>query len=136
MSSLQMRPGPSQMFEFMANSGADTLGMGWSKAGHIAAWQAAARAVANLSNLNSNLNPNLNPDARAVTREQFAKRAWAFDFTVLPPNARNASQLYLDTAEQQSVFDVLAGSHPMGPGAVIAKTESLHVDLGAGCNTW
>lgn len=116
MSSLQMRPGPQQLFQWLDNAGGDTLGMQWSKAAHIEAWKNMARGMAALS-------------------PAFTKRAWAFDFTVLPPSHRNASQLYLNTAEQQSVFDVLAASHPRGAGAVIAKTESLHVDLGKGDNT-
>ena len=55
----------------------------------------------------------------------FAKRTWAFDFTVLPSSRRNASQLFLDTADQKSVFDVLAASHPRGP------SYSHYYDLGS-----
>lgn len=116
MTSIQMRPGPQQLFEFLDNYGSDTLGMNWSKATHIAAWQDNARAMASAS-------------------PEFAKRAWAFDFTVLPESPINASQLFLNTNDQLDVFNVLAASHPQGPGAVIAKTESLHVDLGKGCTT-
>lgn len=110
MSSLQMRPGPQELFQWMDNSGTDSLGMQWTKANHLAAWKTMAREMANWG-------------------PAFAKRAWAFDFTVLPSNQRNASQLFLDTADQDAVFDELAHSHPRGPGAVIAKTESLHVQL-------
>ena len=55
----------------------------------------------------------------------FAKRTWAFDFTVLPSSRRNASQLFLDTADQKSVFDVLAAAHPRGP------SYSHYYDLGS-----
>jgi hypothetical protein len=117
MGSLQMRPGPSNMFACMDNNGTDTLGMNWNKESHIAAWERMAHDMAS-------------PDY-----SELAKRSWAFDFTVLPPSARNASQLYLDTADQRRAFDALAAAHPRGQDAVIAKTESLHVDLADGCNT-
>ena len=39
----------------------------------------------------------------------------------------------MGTAEQARVFHALASSHPRGPGAVIAKADSLHVDLAARC---
>ena len=117
MGSLQMRPGPQNLFGYLSNDdGVDTLGMNWTKSGHIAAWVAMARGMA----------------AAADESPALAKRAWAFDFTVLPPSHKNQSQLYLDTADQARVFDVLAASHPRGAAAVIAKTESLHVDLAAG----
>ena len=67
MPSLQMRPGPMELFEWMDNTGEDTLGMNWTKDVHLAAWQAMARAMAHAS-------------------PEFEKRPWAFDFTVLPPN--------------------------------------------------
>ena len=110
MSSLQMRPGPHELFQWMDNIDPDTLGMQWSKAAHIKAWKDAAAEMVRWS-------------------PAFGKRAWAFDFTVLPLSHHNTSQLFLDTAEQKSVFDALAATHPRGPGALIAKTESLHVDL-------
>jgi len=56
-------------------------------------------------------------------------RAWAFDFTVLPEKSNNASAVYFNTADQARVLDALEQSHPMGPDAVLAKTESLHVNL-------
>ena len=121
MSSLQMRPGPQELFQWMDNSGTDTLGMQWSKPDHLAAWKSMAQKM-----------PDWGP--------AFEKRAWTFDFTVLPPNRRNASQIFLDTVDQAAVFGVLAASHPRGPGAVIAKTESLHVQLWAQscvtCGRW
>ena len=83
MSSLQMRPGPHELFEWLDNTGPDTLGMAWSKAAHLAAWKKLASEMGSWS-------------------PAFAKRAWAFDFTVLPMSRRNASQLFLDTADQQS----------------------------------
>lgn len=114
MTSLQMRPGPQQLFEYMANNGTDTIGMDWSKAAHIDAWRKHAR------------NMSYYP--------AFSKRVWAFDFTNLPKHApKNGSgpvPLYLDTSDQKLVFDELVAAHPRGPGAVVAKTESLHVDLG------
>lgn len=116
MSSLQMRPGPEELFPSLDNSGKDTLGMNWSKRKHIDAWKSAAQEFARSSSA-------------------FAKRPWVFDFTVLPPSSSNASKLFLDTADQLEAFNAVANAHPAGPGAVIAKTESLHVDLGAGCNT-
>jgi len=108
-----MRPGPSQLFPYLRNKGNDTLGIGWTKDGHIAAWQKHAK--------NMSAYPH------------FACRTWAFDFTNLPMSTCRECPpvlpLYLETAEQASVFDVLAAAHPRGPSAVIAKTESLHVDL-------
>eukprot|EP00038_Savillea_parva_P031820 m.90745 g.90745 ORF g.90745 m.90745 type:complete len:630 (-) comp9877_c0_seq3:96-1985(-) len=117
MASLQMRPGPSELFPYLANTGPDVLGMNWTKQGHIDAWKDAATDFA-----------DAHPQA-------FAKRAWAFDFTVLAPSEVNSTQVSLDTAEQREVFEAVAAAHPAGPGAVIAKTESLHVDNRRGCNT-
>jgi hypothetical protein len=101
----------------MSNTGTDLLGMNWTKTGHIDAWRRAATDFASSS-----------PSA-------FAKRPWAFDFTVLPPSGRNASQLFLDTADQVAAFSAVESAHPAGPGAVLAKTESLHVDLVPGSTT-
>eukprot|EP00039_Didymoeca_costata_P021587 m.344922 g.344922 ORF g.344922 m.344922 type:complete len:478 (-) comp25425_c0_seq1:87-1520(-) len=109
MTSLQMRPGPSQMFDSLSNDGYDKFGMEWTKAGHIKAWTDLATAFKQYPAM--------------------GKRAWAFDFTVLPPKSNNASFIDLDTSDQVQVFEALAAAHPDGPGAVIAKTESLHVDL-------
>jgi hypothetical protein len=67
MPSLQMRPGPMELFEWMDNTGEDTLGMNWTKDVHLAAWQAMARAMAHAS-------------------PEFEKGPWAFGFAVLPPN--------------------------------------------------
>ena len=118
MDSLTMRPGPDQLFTYISNDlGVDTLGMNWTKPGHIASWEAMAHGMA----------------AAAKEHPTLGKRVWAFDFTVLPPNPTNASLISMDTAEQTRVFDALARSHPRGPGAVIAKTESLHVNLAAHC---
>jgi hypothetical protein len=121
MSSLQMRPGPHELFRWLDNSGTDTLGMQWTKASHLSSWKAMARQMAGWG-------------------PAFGQRAWAFDFTVLPASRHNTSQLFLDTADQASVFDALAAAHPRGSGAVIAKTESLHVQLWppscATCGRW
>ena len=107
MTSVQMRPGPSQLFDYLSNNGSDLLGMGWTKEAHIEAWKQHARGMAAFP--------------------AFAKRVWAFDFTVLPPKSSNASYLYLNTADQTQVFEALVAAHPRGPDAVLAKTESLHV---------
>jgi hypothetical protein len=122
MASLQMRPGPMPLWMAanLTNDGTDGLGMGWSKAGHLAAWTAQAVAMRGLATSGT-------PASAAL-----AARTWAFDFTNLPPRDNNASALSFDTAEQLSVFDALVAAHPAGPGAVLAKTESLHVDLGPG----
>ena len=47
----------------------------------------------------------------ATTAKEFptlGKRAWAFDFTVLPSNPKNTSAISMDTADQARVFDALA----------------------------
>ena len=118
MDSLTMRPGPDQLFEHLSDDGSvDMLGMNWTKPRHIAAWEAAAHGMA----------------AAAEEHPTLGKRAWAFDFTVLPPNPKHQSLISMDTAEQARVFSALARSHPRGPGAVIAKADSLHVNLAAHC---
>ena len=117
MDSLTMRPGPDKLFAYLSDDSVDTLGMNWTKSRHIDSWLAAADNMAAIAKENPTL----------------GKRAWVFDFTVLPPNPRNRSLISLNTAEQARVFDALSRSHPRGPGAVIAKTESLHVNLAAHC---
>ena len=103
MSSIQMRPGDQRLWSYFNATGPDILGGNWTLKGHVAAWERLARNFSSYPHI--------------------GKRVWAFDFTNMPPNPHNASQVSLDTASQVQVFDALAAAHPSGPDAVIAKTE-------------
>jgi hypothetical protein len=103
MTSLQMRPGDARLWNYFNTTGPDLLGGNWTLAGHLAAWGRLARNYSSYP--------------------EIGKRVWAFDFTNMPPNPYNASQVSLDTAHQVRVFEALEAAHPCGHEAVIAKTE-------------
>ncbi|MDP0494592.1 MAG: hypothetical protein Q7Q73_00120 [Verrucomicrobiota bacterium JB024] len=104
MDSNQMRTPANDLFP---NRGPDPWGAGWSKQAHLEAWREVC--------------------ARMADYPAFARRAWVFNFTNLPP--RGDEGLSLTVAEQESVFETVRAVHPAGPAAVIGKTESLCVDF-------
>jgi hypothetical protein len=105
MTSNQMRP-PLQDKNIFPDSGNSSLIPGWSKDKHIRSWIEVVKYMKG--------HPAL------------AKRCWVFNFTNLD---FNDGRLSLSTKDQARVYDALKKAHPAGPGAVIAKTESLCVNF-------
>ena len=104
MNSNQMRV---PMRDLFPDKGEDKLGMGWTKEGHIRSWIGMADAMAGFP--------------------AYRRRCWVFNFTNLPN--RGDGTLALTTAEQAQVYQAVCRTHPAGPDAVIAKTESLCVNF-------
>lgn len=108
MGNFQMRlPISDPDGRYFPNKGPDRLGLGWNKEKHLEAWGAFAKSMSELPS--------------------FSRRLWVFNFTYLPATRGNG--FFLTAEEQNRAAAGLLRHHPLGPDAVIYKTESLCVNF-------